>query len=51
MLPFIEYSIIKNRNILDKNKYINNIKYPGLSLAMPHLASPLYCFNLSYFYT
>jgi hypothetical protein len=50
MLPFIEYSIIKNRNTLDKNKYINNIKYLGLPLAIPHLASPLYCFNSSYSY-
>jgi hypothetical protein len=50
MLLFIEYSIIKNRNILDKNKYINNIKYPGLPLVIPYLVSPLYCFNLSYSY-
>ncbi len=51
ILPFIEYSIIKNRNTLDKNKCINNIKYPGLPLAIPHLASPSHCFNSSYSYT
>jgi hypothetical protein len=51
ILPFIEYNIIKNRNTLDKNKCINNIKYPGLPLIIPYLASPLHYFNLSYFYT
>jgi len=51
ILPFIKYNIIKNRNILDKNKYINNIKYLGLLLIIPHLISLLYYFNLSYFYT
>jgi len=51
ILPFIEYSIIKNRNTLDKNKCINNIKYPGLPLAIPHLVSPSHCFNSSYSYT
>jgi len=51
MLLFIEYNIIKNRNILDKNKCIDNIKYPGLPLAIPYLVSPSYCFNLSYSYT
>jgi hypothetical protein len=50
ILLFIEYSIIKNRNILDKNKYINNIKYPGLPLVIPYLVSPSYYFNLSYSY-
>jgi hypothetical protein len=49
ILLFIEYSIIKNRNSLDKNKCINNIKYPGLPLAIPYLASPSHCFNLSYY--
>jgi hypothetical protein len=49
ILLFIEYSIIKNRNSLNKNKYINNIKYPGLPLAILYLVSPLYCFNLSYY--
>lgn len=50
ILLFIEYSIIKNRNTLDKNKCINNIKYPGLPLAIPYLVSPSHCFNLSYSY-
>jgi hypothetical protein len=50
ILLFIEYSIIKNRNILDKNKYINNIKYLGLPLVIPYLVSPLYYFNSSYSY-
>jgi hypothetical protein len=45
ILLFIEYSIIKNRNILDKNKYINNIKYPGLPLVIPYLVSHLYLFQ------
>jgi hypothetical protein len=49
ILPFIKYSIIKNRNSLNKNKCINNIKYPGLPLAIPHLASPLHYFNSSYY--
>ena len=51
ILPFIKYNIIKNRNILNKNKCINNIKYLGLPLAILYLISPLYYFNLSYFYT
>jgi len=51
ILLFIEYSIIENRNILDKNKYINNIKYLGLLLVIPHLVSPLYYFNSGYSYT
>jgi hypothetical protein len=51
ILLFIEYSIVKNRNTLDKNKCINNIKYLGLPLAIPHLVSPSHCFNLSYSYT
>jgi hypothetical protein len=51
ILLFIKYNIIKNRNTLNKNKCINNIKYLGLPLAILHLASPLYYFNLSYFYT
>jgi hypothetical protein len=49
ILPFIKYSIIKNRNSLNKNKCINNIKYPGLPLTILHLAFPLHYFNLSYY--
>jgi hypothetical protein len=51
ILPFIKYNIIKNRNILNKNKCINNIKYLSLPLIILHLTFLLYYFNLSYFYT
>jgi hypothetical protein len=50
ILLFIKYNIIKNKNILDKNKYINNIKYLDLFLAIFYLILFLYYFNSNYFY-